>query len=193
FPTVGPYSWKVRGQGFYTNKACTERDAITSIPVLKIYTKNSCGVCAVYVTDGCSSDTGEVLSTVGGWVAVAGVNICQPDVFAAYNLFECSFFGVTVEAEIPARFGRHALTSDGAETMVQYYNRTSWYCGLWAGPLDGPNFIIYNPPDYPSVDVPIQYSPQGYERQCAGDNAPPGIWKPYKRSGPFTIYEYLCP
>jgi len=60
-----PYSWKVRGTGFAFNEAGTVRDAITDVPAITIYTKDSCGNAWVTVTDGCSSDSESIRSTEG--------------------------------------------------------------------------------------------------------------------------------
>lgn len=62
-----PYTWTVRGRGFYTDQALRERGKVTDNPYLIIYTADSCGVCLVSVTDGCSFATGQVVSAVGSW------------------------------------------------------------------------------------------------------------------------------
>lgn len=65
-----PYQWKVRGSGFFVDAAGTRREEVTTTGALRIWTQNSCGKCVVYVTDGCSSTSGFVLSAVGQWVPI---------------------------------------------------------------------------------------------------------------------------
>ncbi len=62
-----PYSWEVRGDGFYTNSTYTKRDVITNDRSMRVYTENACGTCTIYVTDGCSSTTGIVVAADGVW------------------------------------------------------------------------------------------------------------------------------
>ncbi len=69
---VPPYTWSVRGTGFYVDSLRTQRDVVTVSSVLRIYTADSCGSCAVYVTDGCSSVSEYLRSTVGRWVECPG-------------------------------------------------------------------------------------------------------------------------
>jgi hypothetical protein len=66
----GPYTWKVRGQGAYTNAAHTKREAITDSGSLEIFMADGCGVVDITVTDGCSSVSGTVLSASGEWVLI---------------------------------------------------------------------------------------------------------------------------
>jgi hypothetical protein len=67
----GPYTWKVRGDGFYLDDKYTIRDGVTSTGQLRIYLDTgSCGPCSVYVADGCSSVSESVRSTAGEWVKV---------------------------------------------------------------------------------------------------------------------------
>ena len=68
---VTPYSWSVRGDGFSLDASGYIRDGQTIEPSVRIYTSNSCGPCAVYVTDGCSSTDESVRSSLGFWVFVA--------------------------------------------------------------------------------------------------------------------------
>lgn len=64
-------SWKVRGKGFWTDPSFTQRDRTTTSRVLTIYTDaTACGSAEIYVTDGCSSVSGSVLSTQGVWFAI---------------------------------------------------------------------------------------------------------------------------
>lgn len=72
-----PYTWSVRGSGFYVDPARTQRDVVTDSPVIMIYTANACGSCAVYVTDGCSSVSEYLRSTVGRWVSIG--NVCEEE------------------------------------------------------------------------------------------------------------------
>ncbi len=68
---IKPLSWRVRGEGFYTNSALTQRDAVTGSSGLRIYTnEDACGTCQIYVTDGCSSVNGVLRSTEGWWEPV---------------------------------------------------------------------------------------------------------------------------
>lgn len=71
-----PYLWSVRGQGFYLDPACTKRDLVTSEPSVVLYTKDSCGTAAVYVTDTCSSVSEYVRSNVGQWVQIGQTGEC---------------------------------------------------------------------------------------------------------------------
>lgn len=62
-----PYTWQVRGSGFWADAAHAWRDVETDVPYLWLYTQDSCGTCDIYVTDGCSSSSGLVRSDVGQW------------------------------------------------------------------------------------------------------------------------------
>lgn len=65
-----PVTWQVRGSGFWTNAAHTERDVVSE-SAIAIYTDaDACGRCAIYATDGCTSATGYVLATQGVWEAI---------------------------------------------------------------------------------------------------------------------------
>lgn len=61
-------TWKVRGQGFWTNPGHTERDKVKSGNILQVYTDaDACGTARILVDDGCSATEGALLSTQGVW------------------------------------------------------------------------------------------------------------------------------
>ncbi len=62
-----PYTWQVRGSGFWANEAHTWRDVETDVPYLWIYTENACGSCYIWANDGCSDTAGLVRAANGVW------------------------------------------------------------------------------------------------------------------------------
>ena len=65
-----PYTWIVRGSGFYVDEKHSHRDAVTTDPYLKIYTSDACGACMVMVDDGCTQAYHTITATAGHWGAV---------------------------------------------------------------------------------------------------------------------------
>lgn len=70
-----PVTWSVRGRGFFTNSARTQREATTTVGNLRIYTDSTaCGVGYVTADDGCSTVQWQVRATQGTWVFVKEVS-----------------------------------------------------------------------------------------------------------------------
>ncbi len=64
---VPPYNWSVRARGASFDRAGYVRDVQTASPHVTIYTHDACGSIPVYVSDGCSSTSEYLRSTVGQW------------------------------------------------------------------------------------------------------------------------------
>lgn len=72
-----PYTWTVRGSGFWLDAAHTKREITVDSSAVQIYTKDSCGGCTITVTDGCSTVSGIVRSSSGSWQVVS--TGCKPE------------------------------------------------------------------------------------------------------------------
>ena len=82
-----PYTWSVRGSGFYFDADGDVRDAETDTGQIRVYTKDSCGPATITVTDGCSTATGYTRSAVGSWGNRRSIDACQwTDVWANWSL-----------------------------------------------------------------------------------------------------------
>lgn len=66
--TAGQATVTVHGSGFWLNALFTKKSGI-GVGSARIYTdENVCGACSITIEDNCSSTTGSVLATEGGWV-----------------------------------------------------------------------------------------------------------------------------
>lgn len=67
----GPYTWTVKGSGYYLDGAYTEKSVTTKSPSVTYYTKEACGSGEIFVNDACNSTVqGAIRSTNGKWVQI---------------------------------------------------------------------------------------------------------------------------
>ena len=72
-----PLTVSVRGSGFWLDANHTIRDGISSSADIAIYTSDACGMCAVIITDGCSTVSGKVRSDDGNYDGTCYAYCCD--------------------------------------------------------------------------------------------------------------------
>ena len=98
-----PIDVKLRGAGFWLDENFTIRDGQLNSRTITIYTdEDACGTASIYVTDGCTSVSEELKSTVGKW---DGTEI---------DLNDCPFTGHAVYSE--GEFSNRYTITNGNST-----------------------------------------------------------------------------
>lgn len=183
----GPYSWKVRGYGFYGDAGYTMRDVETIKGGLRIHAAaDACGLCPVEVTDGCSTLQFAVRSTEGRWQGVGSVTLCDVEgelLAAGYR--ECSRYVGDVAGErtndmymdqgyiLHNDYSHGEHDSDIGNVGPFTFRRVSYQCGVWSGPEGSPDLVDVSVPGFSLGKVPM-LKKVGGGLSCSGADWPDG-------------------
>ncbi len=206
-----PYTWKIRGSGFWGNAAHTWRDVETDVPYLWIYTADACGHCDIYVTDGCSKTSGLVKSTVGQWTGDCIANYWSNISLDVYIQYVYSIYSNIIISPVVYKcgicIGGTYTVSDGWYTTIDVgtgnpfifdhtpagsmvWVNTDW--AVWDDNYSGvadPDCTLDGFSYYPTLYSDWMAATSG----MAGRGVPPNLWPAdYAPNGPSDIVDMLC-
>lgn len=158
---IGPFTWKVRGKGFYVDYQRVHRDKITYSRKLTIYTNSTCcGSAVVYVSDGCSSVSFYVRCTEGIWSPIPPESLPVSGVAAdvvtgasqagIWGIGFCTLQAFVGKYKIQQTFTSHSGSSDVSKdgAIADFYSTCLYGIPLFAiDPIASTANGVINPTD----------------------------------------------